>query len=950
MKRKSLFTILAIALMLVLSLSVFTACGKNKHKFSDEWKSDESGHWHECMTEKHTDVADKADHTFDTGVVTTPASETATGVMTFTCTVCKYQKTKILDKLEHVHTFDMDNWERDDENHWHPATCGHTEVKKDLAAHVWNEGVVAKEPTEAEEGVKTYTCTTCGKTKTAPIGKLDHVHTFDTERWGYDTENHWHPATCGHTDEKKDLAAHVWNEGVVTTPATETTEGVKTYTCTTCGKTKTALIGRLDHVHTFDTERWDYDTENHWHPATCGHTDEKKDLGAHVWNEGVVTKPENYGVEGEKTFTCTECKATRTEPITALAAKDNEIVLKEGKTLGKEYDGEVVSITKDDFVTEGNREPAFMFKAKGADDNTYAATAPKNAGEYTVKVSIAATAEWKAATKTFDFTIAKKELTGATATKTYDGNVTIVATPDGVVAGDAVTVTITMTSKNIDATVQSVMLEGADKDNYVIDKTKVTASITKKDITKDIPHMNYFYNATTSLFLYNGSTGGYGTINGDAVIIRVIFESKDVGTTNITGVSISGTDRGNYYIDHTQLSGTIIQTSLDLVGIHFKIFKFGDNYYSVPLRVSEDHVDISGFNDDVTIKMIKYNGTHAIGETWTLTNADSDCFEITGADAKNYKKVMFNDEEDFACTATLAVDESMPELTDAVFNKDLKAGTYWYKKELGAGNWTLDYAKSKMKITVYKPDGKEAKVITDEIFVSEKTTIYFYVVATEEAFRGPRVFKSSTTFAELTIGTTYSLPKGVTGNNSDKKYLLKVSLPQNGYYRITKQRYSLKPISFYDEQGKQITPLKCTNRTYDSVNDIYSDYIYTFANFGDSVKVVYIATYTDKDIDNGITVSNVKSYTVSETGKYLRYETKYLSAQLDDGKITIDENNSTVLSARKLTYKVYDADLKEIKMNADGTFDIPANGKYLIEVSNLTTADIESVTFRIVTA
>ena len=310
---------------------------------------------------------------------------------------------------------------------------------------------------------------------------------------------------------------------------------------------------------------------------------------------------------------------------------------------------------------------------------------------------------------------------------------------------------------------------------------------------------------------------------------------------------------------------------------------------------------------------------------------------------------MFNDEEDFACTATLAVDESMPELTDAVYNKELKAGTYWYKKELDAGNWKLDYYKSKMKITVYKPDGNEATVITDEIFVQEKTTIYFYAVVTEEAFRGPRVYKSSTTFAELTIGTTYSLPKGAAGNNSDKKYLLKVVLPQNGYYQITKQRYSLKNVSFYDETGKQIYPLKCTNRiTYDSVNNIYSDHIYTFANFSDSVKVVYIATYTDKDVDNGITVSSAKSLAVSETGKYLRYETKYLSAQLNAGKITINENNSTVLSERKLTYKVYDADLNEITMNADGTFDIPENGKYLIEVSNLTTADIESVTFRIV--
>lgn len=35
---------------------------------------------------------------------------------------------------------------------------------------------------------------------------------------------------------------HSWNNGEITTPATETTEGVKTYTCTACGETKTESI------------------------------------------------------------------------------------------------------------------------------------------------------------------------------------------------------------------------------------------------------------------------------------------------------------------------------------------------------------------------------------------------------------------------------------------------------------------------------------------------------------------------------------------------------------------------------------------------------------------------------------------------------------------------------------------------------------------------------------
>lgn len=694
--------------------------------------------------------------------------------------------------------------------------------------------------------------------------------------------------------------------------------------------------------HEFSSD-WKFDETNHWHECTTKEHTDTTEKTPHEFKEE-VTKQADYGVEGEKTFTCTVCGYSYTQDIDAVEAKDNEIKLAEGKMLDKTYDGKVVDTT-DKFSFNGDGAVTIMFKVTGAADDTYTADAPKNAGEYTVKVSVKDTAEWKAATQTFDFANAKKELNGVTTTKAYDGNATIEATPDGVVAGDAVTATITMTSKNIDATVQSVMLEGADKDNYLIDKTDVVASITKKDITEDIPNMNYFYNGTTSLFLYNGTTGGYGTIHGDAVIIRIIFASKDAGTTNITGVSISGADGGNYRIDHTKLSGTIIQTSLELVGINFKIFKFGDSYYSVPLKVTEDHV-MDEFNEDVTIKMIKYNGTHAIGDTWTLTSADSDCFEITGAGAKNYKKVMFSDDEGLACTATLAVDESMPELTDQLYNVSLGKGTYWYKKDVEAGNKTLVYTQSKMKINVYMPDGNNATFIDNEIIVSQKTTLYFYVVVTEEAFRGPRVDNSTTTFAEMTIGTPYSLPQ-------DKKYLLKVSLPQNGYYQITRARYSSGSYSFYDEQGNKLTPHKYDGRAVirkpDGFIDYYGDHISTIANFGDSVKVVYISiSGSDTSFDNNITVSKTKDIVTSETGKYLEGEAKYFAAQLNAGKITINENDSTNLSARQLTYKVYDADLNEIQMNEDGSFDIPANGKYLIEVINEKNKEIASVKFSVV--
>lgn len=409
MKRKTFIAILAIAMVLVLSLAVLTACNNKKHDFSSKWEYDETSHWHECMTKKHSDVADKADHTFDEGVIATQPTEDAAGVKTLTCTVCGYQKTESVPQLGH--TFDMDNWKFDEQTHWHPATCTHTDLKKDEAEHAWNEGVITTEPTETTEGVKTYTCTVCHNTKTAKIGTLEHKHTFDTGRWEYNAENHWHPATCGHTDEKKDLGAHVWNEGVVTTEPTETTDGVKTYTCTTCGNTKTATIGKLDHEHTFDMTKWSYDTENHWHPATCAHTDEKKDLAAHNWNAGVITKPADYGVEGEKTYTCTTCKATRVENIPATPPKYNTLTFDGGLELSKTYDGMPVVLNSENVHFNGKGTLTIEYKLEDEDDSAYTTTAPADAGEYIVRATVAGTAEWYGTSNTKLFTIMHRILT-----------------------------------------------------------------------------------------------------------------------------------------------------------------------------------------------------------------------------------------------------------------------------------------------------------------------------------------------------------------------------------------------------------------------------------------------------------------------------------------------------------------------------------------------------------
>ena len=382
---------------------------------------------------------------------------------------------------------------------------------------------------------------------------LTPKHEFSAE-WSTDETCHWHACTTKkHTDTTEKLP-HEFNDGVVTTEPTEETEGVRTFTCKTCGYSYTKKIEVLPHTHKYDMNAWvNTEESGHYRPTTCGHADKTKDFAAHTFDEGVVTKPEGYGVVGEKTFTCTKCGYEKKVTIDALGAKDNEIKLADGKTLGKTYDRQMIAITKADFAIEGNREPALMFKVKGADDNTYTATAPTNVGEYTVKVSAEATAEWKAASKTFDFAIAKKELTG-TATKEYDGNATMPAILTGVLDGETVTATITMTSKNVGATVKEVTLAGADKDNYTIKADGVTASITAKPLT-GAATKEYDGNATMPATLT-------GVLGGETVTATITMTSANVGAA-VQSFELTGKDAGNYSLARADITAAIIKADIN---------------------------------------------------------------------------------------------------------------------------------------------------------------------------------------------------------------------------------------------------------------------------------------------------------------------------------------------------------------------------------------------------
>ena len=197
---------------------------------------------------------------WDDGKITTPPTCTKTGVKQYTCTICSETKTEEIAALGHDYSSDwtIDTAAACETVGSKSHHCTRCDSKKDVteipaSGHSWNDGAITTEPTCTDEGVKTFTCNACGKTRTEAVAALGHNYSSD---WTIDTaaacetvgsKSHH----CTRCDSKKDITEipasgkHTWNNGVITKPATIAEEGVKTYTCTVCGVTRTETIAKL---------------------------------------------------------------------------------------------------------------------------------------------------------------------------------------------------------------------------------------------------------------------------------------------------------------------------------------------------------------------------------------------------------------------------------------------------------------------------------------------------------------------------------------------------------------------------------------------------------------------------------------------------------------------------------------------------------------------------------
>ena len=279
-------------------------CDDEKHYTFSGWDKDFS-----AVTENLTVTAQFADeaHTYGEWDVTEAATCTKEGSQTHVCTVCGYTETEAIVSAGHTAGTPAEEdrveatCETDGSYNFVTRCTVCNEIisseAKTISAigHKWNDGEITTAPTCTKEGVKTYTC----------LNDSTHTKTEAVAATGHD----YGDATCTQAATCKTCGAtsgtaigHKWNDGVITTPPTCTSKGVKTYTCTrdNCGATYTEDIDMLAH------EMLDaYTTNNNGtHSKKCANCDYT--VTENCTYTDVVTAP-TCTAKGYTTHTCSVC-------------------------------------------------------------------------------------------------------------------------------------------------------------------------------------------------------------------------------------------------------------------------------------------------------------------------------------------------------------------------------------------------------------------------------------------------------------------------------------------------------------------------------------------------------------------------------------------------------------------------------------------------------------------
>lgn len=220
-----------------------------------------------------------------------PSTCTEKGEKTYTCGCGDFYTEEI--------DVNPDNHEYDETDHC--IRCG---ILNPDHVHEYDSGVVTKEPTHTENGIKTYTCR-CGDTYIEEIAKLGHTYDQGViTKQPTCTEKGIKTFTCIGADdsytEEIPALGHISDNGTVKIQPTCTVDGSKEYKCTRCNTViRTDKIDRLGHNYStsFTTDV----------AATCTTAGSKSKHCTRCSSKSEVTSIPALGHSFNADIVCTRC-------------------------------------------------------------------------------------------------------------------------------------------------------------------------------------------------------------------------------------------------------------------------------------------------------------------------------------------------------------------------------------------------------------------------------------------------------------------------------------------------------------------------------------------------------------------------------------------------------------------------------------------------------------------
>ena len=274
------------------------------HTWETAWMFDETYHWHKCVG--CDEITGKAEHVYDAdgncvcgAVKTTPEHK------------CVFDKKNVADKYLKSAANCTNR-----AVYYFSCACGavgpQTFEYGTALGHLFGNGNVTIQPTCTSQGTMTYTCTRdgCNAKNTVSVPALGHKYGADGKCIRCDATK---PGQGGHT--------HKYSE-VLKKAATCTTPAEYQLVCS-CGGvgsqpyTKGEALGHAWDAGKVTTPATCKDAGVKTFTCTRCNTTKTEPIAKteHTWNAGVITKEPTYVLKGEKTYTCKVCEETKVEVL-----------------------------------------------------------------------------------------------------------------------------------------------------------------------------------------------------------------------------------------------------------------------------------------------------------------------------------------------------------------------------------------------------------------------------------------------------------------------------------------------------------------------------------------------------------------------------------------------------------------------------------------------------------